>query len=98
MKRAAVSMSLTACAATVLLSLTLLMSAGCSNERTGGDGTAEPAANLELDRSEIHALKKAHKNRKEFDKAALEKRLEKLKALGVTFKTTTSPKTTKRPH
>jgi hypothetical protein len=97
MKRTVVSLRGYAGAGSVLLTLSLLVTGGCSGSGDeANDGAGSAAARYGLDRSEFIALKKANKNPKNFRRAILEKRIEKLKEEGVNEETTTSRKTTKQ--
>ena len=51
-----------------------------------------------LERSEFIAIKKANKDPRDFKKALLKQKIEKLQEQGVVVETTTSGKTTKKPR
>ena len=94
MKRTLLLLRWYAGAASVMLTLSLFASAGCSGS-VGSDGAGEVAGKYGLSRSDLIALKKANKNPEAFKKAVLKQKIEKLKAQGVVIDTTTPGKTAK---
>jgi len=99
MKRTAVLPRWYASAGSVLLTLNLLITPGCSGSGDeGSDGAGRIAAKYGLDRSEFIVLKKANKKPKDFEKALLKRKIEKLKEEGVVVQTTTPGKTTNKTH
>jgi len=81
-------------AGSAVLTLSLFLLVGCSGG--SGDGSGKVAGKYGLDRSELIALKKANKNPKDFKKALLQQRIEKLQEEGVVGESTTPGKKAKK--
>jgi hypothetical protein len=93
MERTVVLLRWYAGGALVILTLSLFSLAGCAD--SSGDG-GKAAGKYGLDQSELIMLKKANKNLKDFKKALLQQKIEKLQEEGVIGESATSGKKTKK--
>jgi hypothetical protein len=99
MKRGTMLLHWSAGAGSLILTLSLLFAGGCSSSRDGGgDDAANAVGRYGLKRSELIAIKKANRNPKDFKKALLKQKMEKLQEEDVVVETTISEKTAKKPR